>query len=427
MQEIINREPFQAEFADCLARYPALIASIATGKTMFMLWKIWEYCDKFPDSLALVVRKNYVDLRDSTLKDFTRYFDSTVDGNKEYHFANGSCIMFRHGDELNVLKNINLSIFAIEQAEEFESEETFTFLRDRLRRDNAPYRQGIVIGNTNGHNWIWKLWKNNPPSQDFTLYEANTFDNQDNLPKDFIEDLKNMEKEAPNHYRRYVMNSWEDVEDADLLILYHLIEKATQLNLFPEGQKILSCDVARFGDDETVISILQKANAGWKQIYLQGFKGQDTVQTVGRIIDLRREFRTNYHVVDDIGVGGGVTDMLREVQLPNIRAFVGNAKPTTPEFYSQRDECYWKLKELFDRGQIQIINNEKLKTQLSSIRFEYRTNGQKKIISKDDMKDLGFSSPDYADALSMAMSVLSGASQPKIDYQKTLISHYPRP
>jgi hypothetical protein len=390
-----------------------------------MLLKVWDYCQTHPDSLAIIVRKEYTDLRDSTLKDFERYFEVKVDGNKEYHFKNGSCIMFRLGADMEVLKILNLSIFAIEQAEEFETEETFTFLRDRLRRENAPFRQGIVIGNTNGHNWIWKMWKNNP-KEEFELFEATTFDNQDNLPKDFIQDLKRMEEEAPNHYKRYVMNSWEDVDSADLLIQYHLIEKATLNNFFPEGQKILSCDVARFGDDETVISIIQKANMGWKQIYLQGYKGQDTTHTVGRIIDLRRDYRTNYHVIDDIGVGGGVTDMLREAQLPNVRAFIASEKSLKPEFYSKRDECYWILKELFDRGQIQILNNDKLKTQLSAIRFEYRSNGQKKIISKEDMKDLGFSSPDYADALMQSCMVLGGAGMPKLNVEETFIGHYPR-
>ena len=375
-----------------------------------MLLKIWNFCQKYPDSLALVVRKEFTDLKDSTIRDFQDYFSVQVGSDKDFKFKNGSTIMFRHGAELNVLKNINLSIFGIEQAEEFETEEAFTFLRDRLRRPNSPYRQGIIIGNTHGHNWIWSMWKNNP-QEEFELYEATTFDNQDNLKKDFIDDLKRMEKEEPVHYQRYVMNSWEDLEDADILIPYHLLEESVKKSLYPEGARILSVDVARFGDDDTVFSILQKANAGWKQIYLFGFNGQDTVKTAGHVIDLMREFRTDFIVVDDDGVGGGVTDNLRAANIERVWSFNANAQATTPEiFYRRRDECYWTLKQLFDKGQIQIVDNEKLKTQLSSIKFKYRIGGgQKKILSKDEMRKEGLKSPDYADSLMMAMLVLPQA------------------
>lgn len=391
---------------------------------MFMLFKIWEYCQKYPDSLALIVRKEFTDLRDSTLKDFQRYFYAQVNGDKEYHFKNGSVIMFRHGAELEVLKNLNLSIFGIEQAEEFDTEETFTYLRDRLRRDNAPYRQGIVIANTNGHNWVWKLWKNNPQPE-FTLHEATTFDNSDNLPKDFIDDLKRMETESPNHYKRYVLNSWEEMEDADLLIPYYLLEESIKRSLLAEGAKVLSVDVARFGDDETVFTILQKANQGWKQVYLFAFNGQDTIKTFGHILDLRRQYRTDFIVVDDIGVGGGVVDNLHASNEARVYPFKANANPTImEEFVYKRDECYWTLKGLFERGEIQLIENEKQMTQLSGIKFKYKLNGIKTILSKDEMRKQGFKSPDYADALMMAMSVLPQAEAYSVD--SVNYAHSPR-
>ena len=70
---------------------------------------------------------------------------------------------------------------------------------------------------TISRDWVWKLWVNNPPSKEF-FAETNitTFDNSDNLPPGYIEDLKNMEKEAPNHYKRYVLNSFDE-EDKEFL------------------------------------------------------------------------------------------------------------------------------------------------------------------------------------------------------------------
>ena len=184
MEKEIKLVPFQDKFLFSQSRFPALCAGIGTGKTYMLLLKIWKFCEDYPNTLALIARKEYTDLRDSTLKDFERYFEVSIDSNKEYAFKNGSKIMFRHAAELNVLKNINLSIAGIEQAEEFENDEQFNFIRDRLRRDNAPLQQLCIVANANGHNWIWRRWINNPQSG-YEISVASTFDNALNLPADF--------------------------------------------------------------------------------------------------------------------------------------------------------------------------------------------------------------------------------------------------
>lgn len=202
---------FQAKFFFSAVRFPAFVAAWGTGKTLWGIARALACATKVPNNLILIVRREFTDLRDSTIKDFERYTNLKLDGNKEVHFDNGSIIMFRHGAELDTLKNINLGAFFIEQAEEFNDDSQFQFLRGRLRRDNVPFHSGWVIANTNGHNWIWKLWKQQK-NPEYELFEATTFDNEQNLPKDFISDLHRLEKEAPAIYRRYVLNSWEETE-----------------------------------------------------------------------------------------------------------------------------------------------------------------------------------------------------------------------
>lgn len=405
MKTEVYLKPFQDKFLFSEVRYPALIAGIGTGKTYMLLLKIWRFCETYPNTLALIVRKEYTDLRDSTLKDFERYFGVTSDSNKEYHFANGSVIMFRHGGELNVLKNINLTIVGVEQAEEFDTDETFTYLRDRLRRDNAPYRQLCIIGNTRGHNWIWRLWKNNP-QVGYDLTEATTFENSDNLPDDFIEDLKRMEKESPNHYRQYVANSWEEVEADDYLFTWDLLQQSMHLNLPDKSiHRVMGIDVARFGGDETVFTIIEnKGISLWEQIFIEGHRSKDLMWTVGRAIDLRREFKIGLVVVDDDGVGGGVVDRLRESNI-QVVDFKGAEKPKDEEqFGNRRAEGFFKLREMITNGYLKIFNNHELLDQLLTIRYKYTSKGTKLMISKDEMRKEGIKSPDKADALMMAVS-----------------------
>lgn len=425
----ITLKPFQDRFLFSNKRFVCLTAGVGTGKTMMMLLKIWRYCEEFPKSSALVIRREYSDLESSTIKDFERYFNVSISAKHEFKFSNGSTIMFKHGKEVtpNVLKNFTLDIVGVEQAEEFETDSEFTYLRDRLRGKAGPYRQICLIANANGHNWIWKNWKNNPKSEEYDLIEATTFDNSDNLPPDFIEDLKAMKDEAPNHYARFVMNSWEDTDSGDLLVPFKHIQEATARKFLEQGGKVISVDVARFGDDKTVFTILQRADGGFKMIHLSSIRGQDLMQTVGQIIELKRTYGCNFIVIDDCGVGGGVTDRLMELEFKATIAFNSANKPINPEIYNnRRSECYFKLKELFESGRIQILNDEGLESELSSIKFMYKSNGQKVIESKDDMKKRGLKSPDKADALMMCMSMLDQIDAIKDDTQNTFKAYMPQ-
>lgn len=397
---------------------------------MTLLLKIWKYCSEYPNSLALVVRKEFTDLRDSTLKDFKTYFGVDVDANKEYKFKNGSTIMFRHGGEIAVLKNMNLSIAGIEQAEEFENDETFTFIRDRLRRQNGPYRQLCLIANANGHNWIWRLFIHNADKTtvldertgqivrergEYLGIEANTFANEDVLPADFIADLKAMQQDAPNHYLQYVMNCHEEVNSDDLLFTHKEVYDAPAIVLPYQNRiikRVMGLDVARFGNDETVFTILeQKDIYRWEQVFLERKKKVDTVWTSGYAMELERKFLLDLTVVDDIGVGGGVTDNLKS-NGGRILPFIANANVTASKadkYLDCNDEGFLMMEDLLRHGWLKLLPDIEQAEQLMNIHFTYkRMSGKdlvKHILSKEEMrtKYKQLKSPDIAKALMMAI------------------------
>ena len=230
IDKVFNLEPFQSRFMLSRARYPAMVAAWATGKTMVALLKIYHLAEAYKNNICMVVRKKFTDLRDSTMKDFERYTGLRVKvGNKNVVLPNGSEIRFRHGDELSGLQNVNLGAWMIEQAEEFQSDKEFQLLRGRLRREGC-FRQGIVIANTRGHNWIWRKWKKPHDAGKmvrfdfdtgiagveyenlYELIEAKTKDNVANIPADFYADLMQQSRESPEIGRQYVENSWEDFD-----------------------------------------------------------------------------------------------------------------------------------------------------------------------------------------------------------------------
>ena len=171
-------------------------------------------CQEYPGNLYLVIRKEWVDLRDSTLHDWNNWIGRPINGEKNVTYENGSVLMFRHGADLNALKNINLGGCLMIQGEEM-SEDDFWFLKGRLRRMEGT-RQLRIECNYDGHNWIWRLFnkgklQDGKPFAGGRLITTNTFDNEKNLPPDYIPGLMKLPKRLQE---RYLFGSDADIEGA---------------------------------------------------------------------------------------------------------------------------------------------------------------------------------------------------------------------
>lgn len=232
-----NMLPYQWDFYTATNRFPGAIAGWGSGKTTLALLKVDLLSRFYKNNLILIVRKKFTDLRDSTMKDFTKWTGKHIpQGTKEAKYANGSTILFRHAKELSGLQNVNLGGAYIEQAEEFPTDTQFQLLRGRMRRElqvdedywgelvkrkaiypflqemkDNPLRQMMPIANAHGHNWMWKMFKKSP-QEGYSCMEATSFDNETNLPKDFIDDLRRMENDSPAKYKQYVMNCHDEVD-----------------------------------------------------------------------------------------------------------------------------------------------------------------------------------------------------------------------
>ncbi len=174
------------------------------GKSLAGLLSANRECEEYPNNLYLVIRKEWVDLRDSTLHDWNNWIGREVNGEKNVVYPNGSVLMFRHGDDLNSMKNINLGGCLMIQAEEM-TEDDLWFLKGRLRRTEGT-RQLRLECNYDGHNYIYRLFNEQKIGR---LITTNTFDNKDNLPADYIPGLQKLPKKLQE---RYLYGSDADME-----------------------------------------------------------------------------------------------------------------------------------------------------------------------------------------------------------------------
>jgi phage terminase large subunit len=409
--------PQQAEYLVSKKRFCLFIGGIGVGKTFIMLLKIIRFCQENKNSVALIVRKEFTDLRDSTIIDFKRYFGIEPNSSRDVNLENGSKIMFRHSGEINQsnLKNMTLDIVGVEQAEELPDETAFLFIRDRMRGKACEivtedgrkdyFQQICLIANANGHDWCWKLWVDHPPSDDFHLVTATTFDNEVNLPASFVADMRARAVSEPNHYRRMVMNSFdEDISD-DVVMSAALVDEHILLETSPTrgNARVMGVDVARFGEDETTFIIVERKSAvAWHVVHIDSTKKKSLTETAGKIIELCRDFNIDRVIVDDDGIGGGVTDILGESRYEIIPYKA--VKDYKNEYYGTRTtEAYFKVKEWFEKDWLFLCADSKLRDQLCARKFRYMGNGKRIVVSKDEMRKDGLKSPDRADALMMAI------------------------
>lgn len=108
--------------------------------------------------------------------------------------------------------------------------------------------------------------------------------------------------------------------------------------------------------------------------------------------------------VDDTGVGGGVTDKLRELGMNPHGVKV--ARKMTGRFYNKRATNFWRMKDwMLGGGKLKETDDW---SDIISIRYKtvYQSGGSKiLIIPKDLLRDMGIASPDVADALMLTFDI----------------------
>ncbi len=212
----ITAKVYQKHFLNSTKKFPIIKSAWGTGKTMFLILKAVKLCEDYPGNVGVLFRKEYTDLRDSTIKDFELYTGLKVDSQREAKIGK-SVIMFRHLEELNNIQNMNLGFFGIEQAEELESDIVFYILLGRLRKEGTS-RQGMMIANAKGHNWIYKIKKEgiyDPETKERLddVVEATSYDNKDIIPADTFRTWELLKEKKPNLYNRFVLNSDDEYGD----------------------------------------------------------------------------------------------------------------------------------------------------------------------------------------------------------------------
>jgi hypothetical protein len=179
------------------------------------------------------------------------------------------------------------------------------------------------------------------------------------------------------------------------------------INEYIHFTRVLGVDVARFGGDETVITLRQGRKVHWQKTY----RGLDNMQVASRVFEMIRQNSVGVAFVDEAGLGAGVVDRLVMLGAPVIGVQAGGKATEDKQFYNKRAECWWKMKEWVE-GTVDLPDDPILEEQMSALEYEYDLKQRVKLERKEDLKERlpGLGSPDRADSLSLTFAEMVATS-----------------
>ncbi len=382
---------------------------------------------KYPIAVGFMGRKRGVDFNDTTLESWKRIIPSesyelkTQD--KEVVIENRVKICYGGLDDESNVKKFNSAEFgaiAIDQAEEINPDERALLIGTlRLKINNLPVKYKILYTANPAPSFLKQefVLSQNPKRK---FLQALPSDNPF-LPVDYVPRLREAFRHRPELIKAYIDGSWDELGSGDLVIQYSWAQECVLKNLTrPFVKKIISADIGRFGGDETVIYAWENERIVDSEI----FSHTNLMETAGRIVRMRRKHNSSLIVLDNIGIGAGVEDRLRELKEPVSGINSAEKASDDKRYKNKRAEMWWQAGEKFADRQVSLCADPILINQLCNVKYFVNSAGQIQIEKKEDITSRTGSSPDRADAAVMGLYGLQLANYIEVHERAAYSSSY---
>lgn len=402
----------QIEAHKCRAKYVLFGGAMGGGKSWFLCAEAIKQAMKYKGNRLVIVRKELSVLRRTTLisffsicpKEIIKNYNQTT---LEVTFVNGSVLTFIDANIskdplLQKIKGLELGWFGIDEANEV-SVEVYNLLKTRLRwilpNKQKPQYEGRLTSNPEAC-WLIPVFIQST-NKDEVYIQSLTTDNYDEQ-SEYVITLKEAFKDNPNLLRKYLYADWSLVDTINQLIPSEAIVKSYERKESNFTGVSMGVDVARYGDDKTVFTILKDGNIELIESYPQTAITEVITRTIQLINDY--EIDPNFVGIDSVGVGAGVVDGLKS-QGYEVIEIQGGTKPEETNIekafkpFNLRSQMYYELRKDLINGNIGNLSNENLRIELQTIKYEIYSDKTVKVVSKEAIKKLLGKSPDFADSL----------------------------
>ncbi|MBW8036446.1 MAG: hypothetical protein FVQ79_12685, partial [Planctomycetes bacterium] len=294
------------------------------GKSVFgCLWcfekavEIIELCDikqrKHPIPIGFMGRKRGIDFTNTTLETWKRFIPDQLYEIKgkpaEIIIANKVKILtggLDNGDVVNKFNSAEYAFFFIDQAEEVDAAQigelraTFRLI---INGKKIPGK-GLFTANP-AQSFLKDEFILNPTPNRMYIQALPTDNHY--LGPEYIEVLKDSFKNRPELLKAYLEGSWDCLGGFDQVIKDEWINNCLGVTLYPPTiKKLITCDPARFGNDETVIYYMENTVIKDEEIYGK----KSPYETAGILREMAEKHNNCLVVIDVGGLGSGAVDPL---------------------------------------------------------------------------------------------------------------------
>lgn len=287
---------------------------------------------------------------------------------------------------------------------------------------NADSRRILIANPTNPASHFAKIFKEDTGAwslHTISVFDSPNFTDEKNdlspeaLAKltdpSYVEEKKLEYGENSARYKARVLGEFA-FDTGETLFSEQVLAIGADVNQRPstETTPVLGCDVARFGDDSSVIYSMHDGHLRFHS----SWEKSPTTDTALRIHRAAIDVGASQVRIDASGVGGGVVDevvRLSEGRYIVIEMIGSAASPDKRQWHNARAFWWDKTREMMSHREIDIdVDDERLRDELLSVEYKFaKATGGLLIESKDDMRSRGMKSPDFADAAVYACADMS--------------------
>ena len=169
----------------------------------------------------------------------------------------------------------------------------------------------------------------------------------------------------------------------------------------PAAPCIVGVDVARFGDDRSVIAT--RIGYDMKSIPLKRYGKLDNVELAEKVMQHCAGIKADAIFVDETGTGSGVADILKRQSPVPVFGINFAQKASDPQKYHNiRAEMYDRFREWTEHPDAAI--HADAAEEMMMVRFDYDPGNRIKLMAKDKTKKEVGHSPDESDAMAITFA-----------------------
>lgn len=416
--ELAGFFPKQLEAASASKRFKFTLfgGSVGSGKSRWLRWMMvyWlmDYYSRYEIKgvRAGLFCEDYPSLNDRHLTkvkfEFPDWLGKFNESKHEFTLApeyGSGIIAFRNLDDPSKYLSVEFAVIGIDEINR-NPKATFDMLRSRHRWPGIKDVKFLAGCNPLGEAWVKNMWVKRmfPPDEkeqyEFVFVPALPTDNPHLDPSYY----KSLESLPETQRKAYLEGNWDAFDEGldEKGYLRLVTDRELQASIVQTGDhsgyKILGIDPAAGGDKSAIV-----LRSGNLQQVMFNQKLQDTMDLVGVIQDIYREWHCDLISIDKTGIGQGVFDRLRQMDFP-IRGIAFGSKADDEMFANLKAELHWRERKW-------LLSGGRLLHDYGWNEFEivkYKNKDGKIIIQpKEELFREGILSPNVVDAAVLTMAV----------------------